>query len=140
MNVRVATPVSFLFLKQVGVKDVSVNLTLPQSQVRSSFTLLRLNKLFTASDYRFMPKNGSGQSPGGHTNTNVVHIHDQRNTKKNCCFLRLKVILVNQDKGSKCAYFQDEGSFLDSIKERLGVIFQTPLFHQMCSPKYLVLG
>ena len=48
-------------------------------------------------------------------NTSVVHMHDQRN-EKNGLFLRLNVILENWGKGSKCAYFQEKGSFLDSIR------------------------
>ena len=63
----------------------------------------------------------------GHSNTSVVYMHDQKNANKG---LFLKAIHENHDWVSKCACFQEKRSFFNSIKESLGVIFQTSLFHQ----------
>ena len=39
----------------------------------------------------------------------------KENVKKGCKFLRLNAIFENRDWGSKCAYFQEKGVFLDSL-------------------------
>ena len=66
---------------------------------------------------------------GEHLNTSVVHMHDQRNR---VVFLRLNA------KGLKCPYFQN-GSFLDSIRVHLEVIFQASIPPSLL-PKDLVKG
>ena len=75
---------------------------------------------------------------GGHSNASVIHVRNQRNGKEGVFFLILNVILKNSNWGSKCANFQEKGSFFESVREvfRVGfrVNFQTPLFHQIYYP------
>ena len=60
----------------------------------------------------------------GATRILVLHTCATRETRKKGCFLRLIVILENHDQGSKCAYFQEKWSFLDSIRDVKGSFFQ----------------
>ena len=69
--------------------------------------------------------------PGGLSNTSVIHMCDQRNVKKRVVFFRLNTVQENHDWGSKCACFQEKGSFLNSIRRCLQAIFQTLLFHKL---------
>ena len=63
--------------------------------------------------------------PGGHTNNSVVHMRDQRNTKKKGGFETWR---ANRDRsGVKMCLFLRKGVLLDSINGRLGVIFWTRL-------------
>ena len=62
-------------------------------------------------------------SPGGHSNTSVVHMLDQRNMKKGF-FFEPEHDLRESRLGSKRACFQEKESFLNSIREHLGVIFK----------------
>ena len=72
---------------------------------------------------------------GGHSNTSVAHMHDQKKkgmffeAKRDSQELRLQV---------KIYLFSEKGYFLDPIREHLGVIFQTPLLYQTCSSENLV--
>ena len=81
-----------------------------------------------------------GVKPRGGTRILVLYTCATRETRKKGCFLILNAILENHDKGSKSVCFQEKGSFFYSIRGRLGVICQIPLFHQTYSTKKPCLG
>ena len=66
----------------------------------------------------------------------AVHMHDQRNTKKGL-FFEAKRDLHESRLGVKMYLFLRKRVLLDSIKERLGVIFQTV---PKMSPQKSLLG
>ena len=63
-----------------------------------------------------------GPGGGGHSN-NVVHMHDQRNTKRGLFFCPKHDLYKF---GVKMCLFLIKRVFLESIKVHLEVIFQTP--------------
>ena len=67
----------------------------------------------------------------------VLYTCTTRETWKKGCFLRLNVICVNCDKGSKCAYFSEKGSFWNLVQGVLGSFFK---LHQTCPLKTLCRG
>ena len=70
--------------------------------------------------------------PGGHSNYSAVHMRDQRNAKKGLFFVTKRDSRESR-LGVKMCLFLGKRVLLDSIKGRLGVIFQT-------SPKEAYLG
>ena len=73
---------------------------------------------------------------GGYSNTSVVHMRDQRNAKTDS-ILRLNAI---PERGQNVPILKKRGPFFLLYRGRLGVIFQTPLFHQTCFQKKSCLG